>query len=57
MQYRNKHTGIILTAPNALCAQMLAANPDYIPVQPAASSEKPAARKSRGGAAHDRNGG
>lgn len=56
LQYRNRFTGIILTPPNEHCAQLLANDPVYEEIRPAA--KKPAAaKKSKGGGAGENHGG
>lgn len=56
LQYRNRFTGIILTPPNERCAQLLANDPVYEEIRPAA--KKPAAtKKPKGGGAGESHGG
>ncbi len=56
LQYRNRFTGIILTPPNEHCAQLLANDPVYEEIHPAA--KKPAAtKKPKGGGAGESHGG
>lgn len=56
LQYRNRFSGIILTPPNEHCAQLLANDPVYEEIRPAA--KKPAAaKKPKGGGAGENHGG